>query len=190
MEKSRLRKNAKTNLLQVSTEERTEIESALAKHLFSSEFWRKAEVIGITVSQQHEWNTKTIIDKAWLQDKKVCVPKCYPNTRDMMFYQLAHYDQLESVYVNLLEPKVNETRLVEKRKIDLLIVPGLLFDVRGFRIGYGGGYYDRYLREFEKPTVSMAIEKQLVAELPTEPFDIPVDYIITEQGLRYKKSFT
>lgn len=162
---------------------RKQNEQKLMEHLLESELWKQAAMIGITMAQAFEWNTKPIIEAAWDQGKKVCIPKCNPQEKKLTFYQLQNYDQLEVVYYNLLEPKPSETEKTEKMKIDLLIVPGIVFDKQGFRIGFGGGYYDRFLTDFANETVSLASTMQLVDHVPSESFDIPVKHIITENGM-------
>ncbi|MEN1970526.1 5-formyltetrahydrofolate cyclo-ligase [Lentibacillus sp. N15] len=183
MEKSQLRQSMIASLQQLPEDKKQNIERALVAQLITLNCWQQAGMIGITISQGLEWNTKPIIESAWREGKTVCVPKCLPKDKQMTFYQLDTYDQLEKVYYNLLEPKSDETKSVTKAKIDLLIVPGLLFDKHGFRIGFGGGYYDRFLQDFSNQTISLASSQQLIDHLPTEIFDIPVDLILTEHGL-------
>ena len=80
------------------------------------------------------------------------------------------------------EPDTQKAKEIDKNQIDLLLVPGLIFTRDGYRIGFGGGYYDRFLTDFVQPTVSLASTKQLVDDFPVEPFDIPVNYLLTEEG--------
>lgn len=130
-----------------------------------------------------EWDTKAIIESAIKAGKTVCTPKCFPKMRLLKFYQFSTFDELEVVYYNLLEPKAEEANYIEKNEIDLLIVPGVMFDKKGYRIGFGGGYYDRFLTDFTNTTVSLSSIGQLVESLPIEKFDLPVQYVITDQGI-------
>ncbi|MDZ7834585.1 MAG: 5-formyltetrahydrofolate cyclo-ligase [Alkalibacterium sp.] len=91
--------------------------------------------------------------------------------------------QVEKGYSDLIEPIVTETTRVDAESIDLMIVPGVIFTPSGYRIGYGGGYYDRFLKDFSNTTVSLLHSNQLVESFPVEPHDIPVQYLITEEGL-------
>ncbi|SFA70960.1 5-formyltetrahydrofolate cyclo-ligase [Lentibacillus halodurans] len=186
MEKSELRNNMIQRLKHIPAAERDEIEQALTERFVTSEIWKQSHTVGITVSHGFEWNTRRIIETAWRDRKTVCVPKCLPRDRKLDFYALQSYDQLEIVYHQLLEPKREETEQIHKHKIDLLVVPGLLFDRNGYRIGFGGGYYDRFLTDFPNHKLALAANMQIVDKLPAESFDIPVDDIITENGfLRY-----
>ncbi|WP_053219197.1 5-formyltetrahydrofolate cyclo-ligase [Virgibacillus senegalensis] len=182
MNKKQWRAWAKQLLTDLPVERRKTIETGLANHLFASAYWKQAKTIALTVSQPHEWDTRAIIEQAWKEEKNVCVPKCYPKVPEIVFYHLQSYDQLECVYIDLLEPNPAVSIPVSRQQIDLMIVPGLLFDKKGFRVGYGGGYYDRYLAGFSKPTVALTSNDQVIDEVPRDTFDIAVDHIVTETG--------
>src|SRR5699024_70888 len=178
-----LRKSAIMSLKNISHHDKKQIENKLAENLMNSTLWKQAETIGITMAQEFEWSTKPIIKEAWNNGKTICVPKCNPQNKQLTFYQLQDFNQLEIVYYNLLEPKPEETEEIVKSNIDLLVVPGIVFDKRGFRIGFGGGYYDRFLTDFSNKTVSIISTMQLRDHLPNDSFDIPVNHIITENGI-------
>ncbi|TXL67979.1 5-formyltetrahydrofolate cyclo-ligase [Cerasibacillus terrae] len=185
MEKENLRKKTIQSLYLLA-EEKKNIEIQLYHHLFTSTLWKEATIIGVTISQNHEWNTKPIIEKAWEEGKTVTVPKCIPKTKQLTFYQLTNLQQLEKSYFDLLEPNPKKTKEIINKKIDLLIVPGVVFDRNGYRIGFGGGYYDRFLEKFTNTTVSLLHTTQLLEEIPKESHDIPVEYLITENGWIHK----
>ena len=150
------------------------------KKLLLEETIDKSEIIGITLSAFPEVETWILIEELWKLGKKVAVPKCEPSTRSMNFYEIVSFDQLEVVYMKLREPIVSVTQRVNAAQIDVLIVPGVVFDRNGYRIGFGGGYYDRYLSGYTGVTISLAFDCQVVENVPVETFDIPVDCIITE----------
>ncbi|MFD2630834.1 5-formyltetrahydrofolate cyclo-ligase [Oceanobacillus kapialis] len=178
MGKAELRASSIEFLKEISTGDRYITEQNLKNQLISSSLWNKVTTIGITVSQTMEWDTKPIIEAAWDAGKTVCVPKCSPKEKTLTFYKLDAYEQLEVVYYNLLEPNPEHTQPVGKNEIQLLLVPGLVFDKQGYRIGFGGGYYDRFLADFPHTTASLVHPNQLVDHLPIEPFDIPVQHVI------------
>lgn len=99
----------------------------------------------------------------------------------MIFRQITNFDQLETVYMSLREPIPALTVETEANEIDLLFVPGVAYTRRGERIGYGGGYYDRYLLQYEGKTLSLAFDFQIVSYIPIESFDQNVQKIITEK---------
>ncbi|MEH7459461.1 5-formyltetrahydrofolate cyclo-ligase [Bacillus pseudomycoides] len=180
-EKVRLRKRILEHMNSLSTEQYKNLSEQIVFSLYEQREWKEAETIGITLSMEHEVNTYIIIEKAWQEGKKVVVPKCNRKTRTMTFRQIVNFDQLETVYMNLREPIPALTKEVEANEIDLLVVPGVAYTRRGERIGYGGGYYDRYLVRYEGKTLSLAFDFQIVNDIPTEPFDQNIQKIITEK---------
>jgi 5-formyltetrahydrofolate cyclo-ligase len=182
MDKDELRQEMKETLRAMNDDERKHITEKLHSYLLNATIWKEAETLGITVSGGIEWDTEPLIQEAWKQGKTVTVPKCIPETRVLEFYVLEDFSQLEVQYYNLKEPNPEKTKKISKESIDLLVVPGLVYDKSGYRIGFGAGYYDRFLVNFEKPTVSLLAEKQLIHKVPNEPFDIAVRHLITENG--------
>lgn len=138
-----------------------------------------ASTIGITISSFPEVDTWGIIKQLWSMGKNVVVPKCSPVDRSMIFYRIQSFDQLERVYMHLLEPNPFLTKAISPQEIDILVVPGIVYSEKGFRIGYGGGYYDRFLMNYKGDTLSLAFDIQVVKYVENDVFDLPVDKIIT-----------
>src|SRR5690625_1073013 len=180
--KAEYRQTAIKKLTTINKQYKKNIEQQLLRHLLVTNVWIKAQTIGISISLDYEWDTEPIIRAAWEQGKNICVPKCYPDQHKMHFFKLTSLSELENVYYQLQEPNPKKTQYIKKDKIDLLIVPGLYFDSFGYRIGFGGGYYDRYLKGFESPTLSLTSTLFVEAQLPRDAFDIPVKHLITEKG--------
>lgn len=181
-EKKKLRKEIKDKLKQIPKPLYEHYSYLIAQSLYQDPLWQSAATIGITVSIPPEVDTYQIIRNAWREGKRIVVPKCIATNRQMDFRELRSFDQLESVYFSLLEPKEAETELVDKKEIDLLIVPGIAFTKEGYRLGVGGGYYDRFLQDFQGHTLSLAFSEQMVSSLPMEEHDLPVEKIITNKG--------
>ncbi|MFC4022788.1 5-formyltetrahydrofolate cyclo-ligase [Oceanobacillus longus] len=181
--KTSLRTESIKGLKNLFEHEKRQTEEKLKEQLLLSSIWKESTTIGITMAQGFEWSTKPIIEAAWKQNKTTCIPKCYPEQKELIFYELKSFEQLEIVYYNLLEPKPDISKKVKKNSMDLLLVPGLLFDRDGYRIGFGGGYYDRFLKDFTNISASLCSSDQLVDHVPAENFDIPVNYIITEKEI-------
>ena len=137
----------------------------------------------MTVSNFPEVDTWQLIREGWNQGKRITTPKCIPASKEMVFRQIQGFNELESAYFGLFEPIEQMTDEVVKDDIDLLIVPGLIFNRKGFRVGFGGGYYDRYLKGYEGATLSLAFSMQLRDQIPVESHDIPVGKIITEAAI-------
>nr|WP_231495807.1 5-formyltetrahydrofolate cyclo-ligase [Paucisalibacillus sp. EB02] len=184
MKKEELRKQTIDMLKKLTPEQKSEINVQLQHQLFQSDLWRQAKTIGVTISRGFEWDTHRIIEVGWEQGKTIAVPKCDPKGKSLEFYQLHSFDELETVYYNLLEPKPVEQNRIHKEVMDLIIVPGIVFDQNGYRIGFGGGYYDRFLNSYEGTTVSLLSKTQLMDITPFESFDIPVKHLLTEDGFQ------
>lgn len=144
---------------------------------------KNAQTIAVTISNFPEVDTMHLIEALWKMDKKVAVPRCDPKTRTMTFYIFDNEEQLETVYMDLKEPIPSKTKQVHAEEIDVIIAPGIVFDRSGYRIGYGGGYYDRYLAQFDRTVIAMAFDMQIVEKVPTDAYDLPVGKIITEEHI-------
>ncbi|WP_209125377.1 5-formyltetrahydrofolate cyclo-ligase [Alkalihalobacillus sp. BA299] len=179
-EKKELRSLVKSKLTKMSTEEYKSKSDKIKEHLCSTALWKEANTIAITISKGNEVNTYEIIERAWEEGKTIVAPKTYPETSEMVFFQINDFNDLESTYFQLKEPNVQVCLPYERDRIDLIIVPGVAFDTSGNRLGYGGGYYDRYLVDYQGHTCALAFEQQLIHGIPLEPFDIPVQMIVTE----------
>ncbi|WP_234396914.1 5-formyltetrahydrofolate cyclo-ligase [Bacillus massiliglaciei] len=180
--KKKIRQEMKKALSDLPRKKHERQSLEVAEHLFSLNIWKQAKVIGITIAIHPEISTRPIIERAWKEGKEVAVPKCFPQHRSMEFKRIHSFAELEQVYSGLLEP-VDGTVKAEKDEIDLLIVPGLAFTVDGYRLGFGGGYYDRFLTGFNASTAALAFDLQLVDQLPLESHDIPVNHILTPNRL-------
>lgn len=182
MFKSELRSKMLERLKQLSKKEKEKIERLLISHVTQSKLFQNASVIGTTISQPFEWNTKPIIEKAWEENKTVVVPKTYPLTRQLQFFKIDKDSEFERGYGNIYEPIEDNSKRFDKNDIDLLIVPGIVFDTYGYRIGFGGGFYDRFLIDYKRDKVAIASKYQIIDKIPSESYDIPVDYLVTEEG--------
>lgn len=170
-------------LSKIELKEYNQLSLLIKDRLVASPEFIEAEIIGITISRYPEVETRLIIEAAWEQGKKIVVPRCQAKTRTMDFRLIKSFSELETVYMDLLEPIVAETTAVIKEDISLQIVPGIVFSEGGYRIGFGGGYYDRYMKDFQGEALSLAFEMQTGMTVPVESHDIPVGKIITEKGI-------
>lgn len=178
MDKNELRQHITKQIEELSDERRQAIEADLRNQLTQTTEWQQAKTIGITLSHELEWDTYKTIEKAWNEGKIVVVPKCIHKTKEMIFYRIDSFDDVKAGYAGILEPIESETTKWDKQAIDLLVVPGRVFDKTHYRIGFGGGYYDRFLADFNQPTISLVWEGQLVDQVPTNQYDLPVDQLV------------
>lgn len=175
-----LRKQMKARLYDIDDDTYEKMCTDIAIRLMDLPIWQDAKTIGTTVSRRREINTTPLIQKAWKQGKAVAVPKADPQVKAMDFRKIHSYQDVETAYAGIQEPIEELTESVSNDDIDLLMVPGLLFDRQGYRIGFGGGYYDRYLIAYNKAAVSLALDMQVIDSVPKESFDRPVDFVVTE----------
>lgn len=182
MNKKEMRKEVNSTLTQMTIEQHQDFSVNIKERLLKEKAIIEAKTIALTISKYPEVDTLSIIEELWVLGKKVVVPRCDPSDRSMTFYAITSFEQLETVYMDLKEPIIELTQMVNRHEIDVIIVPGIVYDFRGFRIGYGGGYYDRYLKDYDGTLISLAFTMQLTHQVPKEAHDIPVDIIITEQN--------
>lgn len=128
-----------------------------------------------------EVETEGIIRKLLKNGVRVALPKCYEKGH-MSACQIAAFEELSSGQFGILEPP--EKRLIDPFEFDLVLVPGCAFGYDGSRLGYGGGFYDRYLPKCtHAKAVGLGYNLTMVDALPTEPFDVLMDAVITETGV-------
>ena len=177
--KKELRQTVLNQMKKLSGKEKEQADSWLAQSLLSSAAYQKAQVIATYLSMPHEVSTAAFIKQAQLEGKRVLVPKTYGQGR-MIFVDFDE-NRLQKSSFGLMEPTSEEA--VDKTEIDLIHVPGVVFNSQGFRIGYGGGYYDRYLADYEGISVSTMYQVQLEHFRPDQ-HDIAVkELIIYETNL-------
>lgn len=183
MDKASKRKEMVTLLKTMDTDQHRSKSDVILALLMEDPVFQSARIIGTTVSAFPEVDTYRLLEECWKAGKKTAVPKCDPVTRAMTFRLVDDFSQLETVYMKLKEPIIHLTEEAGHDQIDLLIVPGVVFSRDGYRIGFGGGYYDRYLARYKGPTRSLAFEMQLTDSVPVEAHDLPVQRIFTENGI-------
>ncbi|WP_160721689.1 5-formyltetrahydrofolate cyclo-ligase [Bacillus sp. USDA818B3_A] len=182
-DKNKVRKRVKETLSNLSKPQYEAYSKRIADTLLNDNDWKTARVIGIYISNPPEVDTYQIIRKAWEQGKQVVVPKCRPADKQLSFRALSDFTELESVYYGLLEPVEALTKEITSEGIDLLVVPGLAYTKEGYRLGFGGGYYDRFLTNYHGKTLSLAFKEQIISNFPIEAHDIPVSKLITNDGV-------
>ncbi|PID00425.1 5-formyltetrahydrofolate cyclo-ligase [Sporosarcina sp. P29] len=183
MEKQHLRKQVIQQLHQLTPSDHERKSSIITDKVLASDEFKYAETIGITLSRFPEVNTHRLIETAWQVGKRIAIPRCISSTREMDFRLIDSFDQTEVVYMDLKEPKIDLTEPVRPEEIDLQIVPGVVYSETGYRIGFGGGYYDRYLINFPFETFSLAFDCQISHNIVREPHDVPVSYIYTDEHI-------
>lgn len=177
MDKKSIRKLIIKERLELDKLEYLNKSNLIINKVKNNKYFIEAKTIGIYVSFNQEVETINLINEM-LNLKCICVPKV--DDQEMKFYQINSLDELSRSNFGILEP--NNNMLIHKEQIDLLIVPIVAYDDDNNRIGYGGGYYDRYLSEYNGKTIGLAFELQRVEKINVESYDCKLDIIISEKN--------
>lgn len=182
-----LEKRKSLNLLEVQGRSHE-----IAQRLWLLPEYRQAKTVLAYLPVRQEIDTVPIIKTAWRQQKRILVPVCQAPDKRLILSHLQNLDQLEEGTFKIPEPKKEYICPVPSPEVDLVILPGVAFDRQGGRIGYGAGYFDRFLVTLRDdcPIVALAYEFQLLPFVPAEKHDVPVDIIVTEERLLYTNKYT
>ncbi len=157
--------------------------SIIFSHIKKMEEYRNAKTVMFYLSYGSEVITDMMINEVLADDKEVTVP-IIKNPGDGVM-QAIRISKLEDCYervYGIRQPEFNQDEIVNKDEIDLVFVPGIVFDSKGYRIGYGKGYYDKWLVGFDvSKRIGLAYEIQLTDKLPIGEYDLPVGKIVTEK---------
>lgn len=161
------------------------VEKELYDLFYQSNFWQEAKFIGITKSMAFEVNTDPIINRAFQEGKRVAVP-CVSENRQLEFIEITPMTRFVVSSFGIAEPVDGESKSIES--IDHLIVPGVVYRPDGYRIGFGGGYYDRLLAAYEGATASLLFDFQLAEDWQPDSFDKSVDQLFFIKSQRYEEN--
>lgn len=188
-QKEELRRKMREIRDSIPDEVREEENKTITKIILHTELYETASCILSYVSFGSEVDTKELIRQAIRDGKRVYVPKVLPHGK-MDFFLCEDLSLLVRNEKGILEPEANPARLfpytthisLDSAENCMILVPGLAFDAKLGRIGYGAGYYDRYLSGFcKKMTIGMAFKEQIVEEVPMGQDDIPMDLVVTPE---------
>ncbi|KYO67992.1 5-formyltetrahydrofolate cyclo-ligase [Thermovenabulum gondwanense] len=156
----------------------------ILEKLFELNYYKKAKNIMFYVDTRNEVRTLDAIKKSIYLGKKVFVPKVI-NKCDMLAVRIKSLNELKKGHFGILEPVSGE--MINPKELEVVVIPGVAFDKSGCRLGYGGGYYDRFLQNLKADAVKIALafEFQILDELPKEEYDILMDIIITEKRIYF-----
>ena len=155
-------------------------DSKIIRRLLSLDVYEKADTVLCYVSLKEEIQTDSVINTALADGKKVAVPYCVNKEGAMDFYVISSLDELTVGTFGVREPDINYNKRLEDFEKSIIIVPGVTFDSQGYRLGFGGGYYDRFLAEYSGTSVGLCYDEMMCHSVPRDAFDIAVNIIITE----------
>lgn len=185
--KTELRQRYKQNRQLLPPGQKADWDSRIRTHVLRLYQYKRCHTLLIYVSTEIEVDTRGIIEQALADGKKVAVPRCIPGTRMMDFHYIPSLEVLRAGAFSVPEPNPL-LPVVTSFASCLMVVPALSLDSYGYRLGYGKGYYDRYMSEFTGQSVGLCYARDFRRHMYHGRFDRPVDLIITEKGIR--KSIT
>lgn len=181
--KQDLRARSKERRRNMAREEKLQLDKQIAENVCRLKEYRPAKTILIYMSTPIEVDTVEIIKKAWEDGKKVAVPRCIPDTRDMEFHYIENFDELSEGSFSVMEPDPSLPTVTDFSGC-LMIVPGMHFDMKGYRIGYGKGYYDRYMVRFTGISAGLCYSSELRPFLYHGKYDRHVDIVVTDKRIK------
>ena len=145
--------------------------------------FNSAKCVLLYASKRGEVHTDGIIQSALSLGKKVALPVTIKEGHVLELYEIKGIDELSEGAFGILEPARNQERRVQPEEVELVVVPGVSFDRRGHRLGYGMGYYDSLLKKVKGCKVGLAYDMQIVEHVPDEPHDVAVDMVVTQSEI-------
>lgn len=169
----------------ISENDKNKWSQRLSETLTEWSLFNQAQVIASFVSFRSEVSTQWINQWILDQGKTLLLPKVDVSSNTLKFYEVYSLNTLKKGRYGILEPDEVLCKAVPIEAIELVLTPGLAFDEEGYRLGYGGGFYDKVFSSAPKSTVRVGIgfSCQSVKSLPHESFDLPIHYFVSEQGL-------
>lgn len=168
----------------LSSEEVYLLSEKIFNNLKKNSFFDNSANIMIYLNFKNEVKTDFIINYCLRNNKKVYIPICIPETHELCISRITDLKELQSGHFGIREPKLEYIRLSDSSLVDLVLVPGVAFDNSGNRIGFGAGYYDRFMRRLEPGVIkaALAYSFQIADAIPSDQYDIPMDYVVTEKS--------
>jgi len=183
LEKQKLREEYKVVRRAVPLEQRADFGEKIRERVRSLWGYRESDTLLCYVSGPLEVETRPLISLALQEGKRVAVPRCVPETRIMEFYLIDSLDELSAGSFGIQEPQPQAERLLRSFERCLCIVPALALDMQGYRLGFGKGYYDRFLSHFPGSSLSLCYENSLAPKIPHGKYDKRMPLIVTERRI-------
>ena len=180
-QKQQLRNAIHTAASTISEAERSRSSAAICAHLKAMQEYQDAETVFCFVGTGTEIRTDPLLSDALKQGKRLCVPLCTDEQR-MELRQIFSLGELLPGQYGIPEPP-RSAPAISVDDVDFAVIPCMTCSRAGARLGHGGGYYDRFLSTYRSAAVVVCPEKLLREELPVEPHDIPIHWVVSERGL-------
>ena len=179
--KNELRKKLRAKRRAVVNKE--EKDSLICEMLLTTEEFKNAKTVLLYAALDEEINIDKCIARSLSTGKTTALPVCVNNRGDMEFYIINSFNDLTSGFFGVREPDKEKCPMLTDFSNALCVVPGIAFDKNGYRLGYGKGYYDRFLKNNPVFSLGLCYNSLTEYEIPYDDYDISVDGIVTESGL-------
>lgn len=184
-----LKKELRENMIRkrdtLSDETRKEFSRVITNCVLGQEEVKQAEGIFCFVGFGSEPDTQPLIEQLLADGKRVYIPHTHKGDPVMRLARIRSLDELEVGHFGILSVKEDHKDWGTRTDVDVVIVPGVLFDKKGYRIGYGAGFYDRFLEGEGGPyKLAIGYSMQVVESVPANEYDVPVDAFVSEMGIR------
>ncbi|MDE5984797.1 MAG: 5-formyltetrahydrofolate cyclo-ligase [Eubacterium sp.] len=179
--KKELRKELKVQRRSMSN--KAAANTKISNYLIESSIYKNADTILFYAALEDEINIDECINIALSQGKKAALPVCLDDKGSMKFYYINSLKDIKTGFFGVREPDTDICCEVADFNDSICIVPAIAYDKKGYRLGYGKGYYDRFLENFSFISVGLCYNELIMDVLPIGEYDIPVDYIITQDGI-------
>lgn len=183
MDKREIRKALKEKRKNIPKDKKVIYDKAISERIINSYYFKNASQVLVFSSANDEFDTKHIIESCRNENKKVFYPLCINGNGEMKFLQVNTFDDLSEGMYKIFEPKPYCKEYIQMEN-DIAIVPCLSTDKSGYRIGYGKGYYDRFLKDFNGVSICPCYEELLTDTLPIDEYDIKVNIIVTQNSTK------
>ena len=188
-QKDDIREEYKQRRVEMPIEERHRRDEAICHVAEGLVSFRYAEYVLLYAATEGEIDVNAIAELALEKGKKVCFPRCDKKTHTMTYHMVNSLDELAVDSYGILEP-AEDAPIYEPEKdtgAAVCFVPGLVYDKAGYRLGYGKGFYDRYLSAFSGCTIGVVYSDYILPVVPRGRFDVSVDILLTEKGVKITK---
>ncbi|MBQ2686940.1 MAG: 5-formyltetrahydrofolate cyclo-ligase [Clostridia bacterium] len=185
-EKKKIRSKCRLLRADIEKTNKSELDTRICEAFTSLVSYRYADTLLAYYPAKGEIDVRPIIEKALLQGKKVALPLCYEEEGKMDFFYINSLDELEEGKYGIPAPKKDAELFLpcKEKNSSLMMVPALAFDKKGFRLGYGKGFYDRYISRFGGVLAGFIYSGLVLDSVPRGRFDMSVDYLVTDKGVK------
>lgn len=182
-EKNALREQYKKLRADLSPEKRAELDEKICSSFISLASFRYANVVLMYAPLEGEIDIMPIAREALKRGKKVAFPRCNTEDHTMTYHYVSSLEELDSGAYSIMEPSADAPMFLGESPA-ICLVPGIVFDRGGYRVGYGKGYYDRFLNNYDGETVGLVYSDFIIKSVPRGRFDVAVRVLVTEDKVR------